>query len=319
MMIRRMTRGLSVSLVQQKDDDYCDDVNFIGERENDLIVIEEIFSNFEDVSGAILSRSEKSKVMGLGPWRGRQVWPMDWLKVVSMMKVFGFQITPSYNQTLTLSWEACLESFRKTIMSWKARQLNTLKQRVEVLKVFATSKIWYKASALPLPTKFVKKFQSLMGSFIWLGRLERLQIDELKNPICDGGLGLPCISSKADALFLKQTCRLLVNTQSMQYQHVRYWLGIHLREYFPDMAEGPHAEIVAPYFKHMRLLLVEGFVLGDVSVASLKSVTSKALYESATTSFPPPKIIYKYDIDWQLVWTSIPVSPWCGEEGLDFK
>ena len=32
MMIRRMTRGLALSLVQQKDDDYCDDVNFIGER-----------------------------------------------------------------------------------------------------------------------------------------------------------------------------------------------------------------------------------------------------------------------------------------------
>ena len=114
MMIRRMTRGLAVSHVQQKDDDYCDDVNFIGERENDLIVIEEIFSNFEDVSGAILSRSEKSKVMGLGPWRGKQDWPMDWLKVVTMMKIFGFQIMPSYNQSLQLSLDACLEGFRKT-------------------------------------------------------------------------------------------------------------------------------------------------------------------------------------------------------------
>ena len=168
--------------------------------------------------------------------------------------------------------------------------------------MFVTSKIWYKASALPLPAKFVKKFQSLMGSFIWMGRLERLQLDDLKNPLCDGDLGLPCISSKSDALLLRQTCRLLVNNQSMQYQHVRYWLGLHLRLYFPHMAEGPHAEIVAPYFKHMRLLLVEGLVLGDLCVASLKSVTAKALYEICTTSFPPPKVVYKYDIDWQLVW-----------------
>ena len=109
MMIRRMTRGLAVSHVQQKDDDYCDDVNFIGERENYLIVIEEIFSNFKDISGAILSRSEKFKVMGLGPWRGNQDWPIDSLKVVTMMKFFEFLITPSYNQTLHLSWEACLE------------------------------------------------------------------------------------------------------------------------------------------------------------------------------------------------------------------
>ena len=106
-------------------------------------------------------------MLGLGPWRGRHDWPLDWLKVDNMMKIFGFQITPKYKQTLQLSWEACLDGFRKTIMSWKARHLNTLVQRVEVLRVFVTSKIWYKASSLPLPVRFAKKFESLMGSFLW--------------------------------------------------------------------------------------------------------------------------------------------------------
>ena len=302
MMMRRMTRGLTVSLVQQRDEDYCDDVNFVSERISDLIVIDEVFTNFEDVSGAILSRSQKSKVMGLGLWKGRQDWPFSWLQVVDMMKIFGFQITSFYKQTLQMSWDACLAGFRKTIMSWKARQLNTLVQRVEVLRVFATSKIWYKASALPLPAKFVKKFESLMGSFLWLGRLERLQIDEVKNPLCNGGLGLPCVTSKSDSLFLRQTCRLHLDSGSMQYSHVRYWLGLHLRDYFPDMAGGPHAEIVSPYFQHMRLLLVEGLVLGNLSVGSLRRVTAKALYQEFTTSFPPPKVVFKYDIKWPLVW-----------------
>ena len=72
MMIRRMTKGLAVSCVQQQDDDYCDDINFVGENLSDLVIIEEVFSNFENCSGAILSRSVKSKIMGLGPWRGRQ-------------------------------------------------------------------------------------------------------------------------------------------------------------------------------------------------------------------------------------------------------
>ena len=221
------------------------------------------------------------------------------------MKIFGFQITPFYKQTLRMSWEACFTGFRKTIMSWKARQLNTLIQRVEVLKVFATSKIWYKASALPLPATYVKKFESLVGSFLWLGRLERLKLDEVKNLCSAGGLGLPCISSKSDSLFLRQTCRLLSNSESLQYSHVRYWLGLHLREYFPDMANGPHAEIVSSYFQHMRLLLVEGLELGDLTVAKLKAVTAKALYEGFTTSFPPPKVVFKYNIDWQLVWARL--------------
>ena len=302
MMIRRMTKGLCVSIVKQRDEDFCDDVNFVGEKITDLVVIEEIFSNFEDISGAILSRSQKSKVMGLGPWRGRQDWPHDWLKVVNMIKIFGFQITPNYKQTLQLSWEACLDGFRRTVMSWKSRHLNTLFQRVEVLRVFATSKIWYKASALPLPVRYVKKFESLMGSFLWFGRLERLQFDELKNPVLAGGLAVPCFASESHSLFLRQTCRLLVNSESLQYTHVRYWIGLHLRDYFPDMATGPHAEIASPYFQHMRLLLVEGLVLGDICVGKLKTVTAKDLYEGFTSSFPPPKVVFKFNIDWQLVW-----------------
>ena len=171
-----------------------------------------------------------------------------------------------------------------------------------VQRVFATSKLWYKATALPLPLKFSKKFQALMSRFLWAGKLERLQIDETKNKKYEGGLGLPCVISKANALFLTQSCRLLLNSDSKEYGHVKYWLGLHLREYIPDLAGGPHAEIISPYFQHMRLLLVEGFIFEDIDASRLKKVNSKDLYMSFTSSFPPPKITYKYDVDWSLVW-----------------
>ena len=309
MMMNRLTTGLSISsLVQQKDEDFCDDVNFLGEKLEDLVVIEKIYREFEDFSGAILSRSKKSKVMGLGIWKDKQVWPLQWLQVVPSIKIFGFQITPNYKQTLKLCWESCFSGFRKTVMSWSSRQLNTLLQRVEVLRVFATSKLWYMASALPLPSKFSKKFEALMGSFLWMGKLERLQLDEIKNPRLAGGLGLPCVLSKADALFLTQTCRLLISPGSKQYCHVRYWLGLHLGEYFPDMSAGPHAEVICQYLKHMRLLLVGGLVLGDVNVNRLSSVTAKGLYSEFTSTFPPPKVIYKYEVDWKLVWERLDLS-----------
>ena len=117
-----MTRGLNVSFISQQDEDFCDDVNYVGEKVSDLVIIDEIFLNFENISCAILFRSEKSKIMGLGPWRGRLDWPLPWMKVVPMIKMFGFQITPVYKQTLEKSWEACYTGFNKTIMSWSSRQ-----------------------------------------------------------------------------------------------------------------------------------------------------------------------------------------------------
>ena len=68
------------------------------------------------------------------------------------------------------------------------------------------------------------------------------------------------------------------------------------------MAKGPHAETVSPYFQHMRLLLVEELVLEDISVAKLRTVTANALYEGYTMAFPPPEVIFKFNIDWQMVW-----------------
>ena len=188
------------------------------------------------------------------------------------------------------------------LMSRSSRQLDTLVQRVEVLRIFATSKLWYKASALPLPAKFAKQFESAMYRFLWIGKLEKLKLDEIKNPSSAGGLNLPCVISKDDCLFLSQTCRMLAQTNSKQYKHIKYWIGLYAREYFPDMADGPHAEIISPHFKHMKELLIAGIVVGDVDVERLRKTTAKSLYSSFTSTFPPPKIVYKYEVDWSRVW-----------------
>ena len=71
------------------------------------------------------------------------------------------------------------------------------------------------------------------------------------------------------------------------------------------MDAGPHAELISPYFKHMKDLLVAGIVLGDVDVASLHKVTAKSLYTGFTSSFPPPKVEFKYEVDWSCVWKRV--------------
>ena len=170
------------------------------------------------------------------------------------------------------------------------------------MRIFGTSKLWYKASALPLPSKFAKKFESAIHKFIWIGKFEKLKMDELKNPLLLGGLNLPCVISKADSLFLCQTCRLLGDSASKEYSHIKYWLGLYIREYFPDMARGPHAEMLTPYFQYMKALLTAGFILGDIAVTKLKKVTAKDLYSEFTSTFPPPKVVFKFNVDWEIVW-----------------
>ena len=76
-----------------------------------------------------------------------------------------------------------------------------------------------------------------------------------------------------------------------------------MKDIFPDMGVGPHAEILSPYFQHMKALLSGAVILGDIDVVKLKLVTAKSLYLGFTSTFPPPKIVYKYDVDWSCVWS----------------
>ena len=71
-----------------------------------------------------------------------------------------------------------------------------------------------------------------------------------------------------------------------------------MNEYFPNMGLGPHAEIISPYFQHVKALLSGSLILGDIKPGQLKLVAAKNLY----MRFSPPKITYKYDIDWNPVW-----------------
>ena len=101
-----------------------------------------------------------------------------------------------------------------------------------------------------------------MVRFLWIGKLEKLKIDEIKNPVFSGGLNLPCIISRADSPFLSQTCRLMKDQASKQFSHFKYWLGTYVRDIFPEMVPGPHAEILSPYFQHMKALLTGAVILG---------------------------------------------------------
>ena len=72
-----MLNGLQVSNFKQKNTDCMDDIQFLSSSAEDLVTFNQIMLKFEAQSGAILSRDRKTKVMGLGRWRGKEYWPQE--------------------------------------------------------------------------------------------------------------------------------------------------------------------------------------------------------------------------------------------------
>ena len=94
---KRIT-GLQVAGIGKSLEAYCDDVNVVTDNLGDLDVVSEVVGKFEKVSGAILSRNKKCKVIGFGNWAGKEDWPLAWVNPVKSENIFGIFICDSYEE-----------------------------------------------------------------------------------------------------------------------------------------------------------------------------------------------------------------------------
>ena len=132
---------------------------------------------------ALLYKNLKCKALGIGSWRAKTDWPLNFVQTVKEIKIFGIVIKDSYSSIIKTNWELRFQKFASCIKSWSGRNLPSLSSRIDVLKIFALSRVFYVGSILPITKTMVSKFESLMGKFIWKfgGWLLRIPIDEAKN------------------------------------------------------------------------------------------------------------------------------------------
>ena len=141
----RLSQSLKAPLEDVLKEDlegFVDNTELLCTCDEDFINIDICVGRFERLSGAILNRSTKSVVLGLGLWSDRTVWPLSWLKTVRETKVFGFFLSCNYADILEKNWEFQLGKFSSTLESWSSRVIDTLHQKAEILSTFALSKIW---------------------------------------------------------------------------------------------------------------------------------------------------------------------------------
>ena len=135
----------------------------------------------------------------------------------------------------------------------------------------------------------------------------------------EGGLGVPCIRSKADSLLLKQLLRMLEDNTACHHNHLKFWIGNFQRNW-GELQNYPHAKVDVdmPWDKETALTdhykkLLDEFEYGQkngyydkFTVGSLKNTSAKLLYKLNTTTFTPPAIVFKRDMpDWALVWSRV--------------
>ena len=288
---------------------YCDDINVMTNSLDDIERLSNIVVTFEKFSGAILSRNLKCKILGLGKWNRKVDWPVQWLKPVDSIKVFGVFISNSYRQMISENWNYRFDKFRNVIMSWSSRTFVTLKQKVEVIRMFALSRIYYVASILPIRTSIVKKMEALIGKFIWAGYgILRIALEDLKMDESSGGLGVPCITNMNKALMSSQCIRLLNSGDKKSVAHLDLWLGQLLSNIVPEMGSNSLLLDTPEYFSFLRDCLATLMVEDVLTTASIKELTNRKIYRSLISLASVKVTRDNPGINYSLVWKRLQSS-----------
>ena len=224
-----------MSNFRQNIEAFCDDINLITEDINDLETVDNIVCKFEKVSGAILSRNQKCKVIGFCRWKSKHNWPLAYLKSATEVKVFGIIIENSVKNLIMRNWESRFSKLQATLISWSSRVLDTIIQRVDVVKIYAFSRIYYIASVLPLSKTMRERIDKLVGKFTWSmsGKILRVSRQDLCKVTLEGGLNLTCLDSMTKAFRSSQLLRLLKNGDSKSIGHINFWIGEILEDFIP--------------------------------------------------------------------------------------
>ena len=161
------------------------------------------------------------------------------------------------------------------------------------------------ASILPVTPNVVKKFESLMGKFIWSksGKILRIALDEIKNKKMDGGLQLPCLASMADSLLVSQCVRLVNSGDKKSTQHLTFWLGELLGNLIPGLGQMNRDVDIPECFNHVAEVFADIMISDALTAESLKTITNKIVYSEMTSSFPPPKVVMESNLDYKLTWS----------------
>ena len=303
--LERVAVGLRLDVnIPQCIEAYCDDINILTNSLSDFLVVDMAVKKFEAVSGAILSRAKKSKVIGFRSWKDKTDWPLDYLKPVKEIKVFGIFLMDSYRSMIKKNWDFRFDKFDNVIKSWAPRILETLSQRVEVLRLFALSRVFYVASILPIRVTMVRKFERVMGKFLWnsSGKVLRVPMGELKNGPEQGGLSMPCLLSQCKSLLLSQLIRLLKSGDRKSLQHVGYWVGELLGDLVVGIDGGDHANDLPEYYAYVADVVVEAKVSELISIGGWRSLTCKSIYKEHAKKFPVSRVETEAGISYKDVW-----------------
>ena len=159
--------------VHHTDKSFADDIKVVLAKPQEVMLVEQIISDFEQVAGLILHRDKtrkKCNVLPFGSHRDFQNWPV-WVNKVSKIRIIGaiFSNEDDISRLNSKEVERC--TLARIYSSVGIR--GTLLQKVYFLNTYIFSKLTYLAQVFILDEEVIKNIMKRCHNLLYRGEFER--------------------------------------------------------------------------------------------------------------------------------------------------
>lgn len=249
---------------------YADDITVVIVDDSKLEQIKRTFHEFGQYSGAVLSLS-KTIALNIGDL-SRPQSVVNWPSVSDSVKILGITFFNDHKVMIEFNWKETIRKMTQLMWMFKPR-LIVLHQKIRLLNVYVTSKLWFVASVLSIRNQDVAKVTKHIGTFIW-GRKPRVAMNQLIQPVSKGGLNLHLPMYK---------CKALLANRTLQVREVIPF-GNRL---ITEATNGNNPVFPAMY----PCIKVVWRVVQDLPQQVMENICSSAIERHLTQELPIPKII----------------------------
>ena len=211
-------------LISQYADDTIILIEYCEETLREVINTLNIFSRY---SGLKINY-DKCQILPLG--RIKHVFDrippeckIEWTQ--GPIRSLGIEICHRTEDLIKLNYTKTLKKMENILQMWGKRYL-TLYGKVTILNSFVISQLVYQMSVLPSPTpEMIAQINTMIFNFIWNNKPDKIKRKIMKQSKCFGGLSVPDVVNKNQALKIAWIPRLL-------HPETKAWM-IFLTKYIP--------------------------------------------------------------------------------------
>lgn len=297
-----------INSTESKFSQYADDSNPILADVRSFTHVKHHFKKFGLASGSKINEG-KTKILALGKWANFELDPIreNLKESIDILGVtFGKDL-------IEINWPKILAKCYGVIKSWKSTHL-AIRSKIYICNTFVLSNIWHVARIIPIKTDQIQELQSAICRFIWGGPFESVCRDTAYLHPLEGGLGIPNIRAKIEALYLQRLAyaKIKLEDRPPWVGHLIYHQGFSLRVIGPGFALN--------CFKRSVLTTVTGSsILSPRSAAPLERLRRTPGYEpeiwsqkktrpfyNILTGNHTPKIMQELPgLPWSRIWSHV--------------